>query len=73
MTTELKATLAEHAAGNYRVLMNMADELLAVAVDRDLPRLDERLYLDHFQQPVRPRPAAPRKRDAATAAAPPAR
>lgn len=68
MTTELKATLAEHAAGNYRVLMNMADELLAVAVDRELPRLDERLYLDHFQQPARPRPPGVRKRDTATAA-----
>jgi hypothetical protein len=32
MTTELKATLADHAAGNYRVLMNLSDELLAVAV-----------------------------------------
>jgi general secretion pathway protein A len=68
MTTELKVTLAEHAAGNYRVLMNMADELLAVAVDRDLSRLDERLYLDHFQQPVRAKPAA-RKRDGATSPA----
>ena len=28
MTTELKSTLADHAAGNYRVLMNMADEQL---------------------------------------------
>ena len=25
LTTELKSTLADHAAGNYRVLMNMAD------------------------------------------------
>jgi type II secretory pathway predicted ATPase ExeA len=28
MTSELKATLADHAAGNYRVLMNLCDELL---------------------------------------------
>jgi hypothetical protein len=48
--------------------MNMADELLAVAVDRELPRLDERLYLEHFQQPARPRPAAARKRDTPAAA-----
>lgn len=34
MTSELKATLADHAAGNYRVLMNLADELLTVAADR---------------------------------------
>jgi general secretion pathway protein A len=54
MTTELKATLADHAAGNYRVLMNMCDELLSVAADREIPRLDEKLFLDvfaHHQQP----------------------
>jgi type II secretory pathway predicted ATPase ExeA len=50
MTDELKATLADHAAGNYRVLMNLAEELLSVAADRDLPRLDEKLFLDVFGQ-----------------------
>ena len=52
MTTELKATLADHAAGNYRVLMNLADELLTAAVDRELPRLDEKLFLEAFGQPA---------------------
>lgn len=52
MTEELKATLADHAAGNYRVLMNLADELLSVAADRELPRLDERLYLEVFAPPA---------------------
>jgi type II secretory pathway predicted ATPase ExeA len=61
MTTELKATLADHAAGNYRVLMNLADELLATAVDRDLPRLDEKLYLETFAQPA-PKKASIKKR-----------
>jgi type II secretory pathway predicted ATPase ExeA len=56
MTTELKATLADHAAGNYRVLMNLADELLTVAADRELPRLDEKLYLDVFGQAPKPKP-----------------
>ena len=51
MSTELKATLADHAAGTYRVLMNLCDELLAIALDRDLPRLDEKLYLEAFSQP----------------------
>jgi general secretion pathway protein A len=55
MTTELKATLADHAAGNYRVLMNLADELLTVAADRDLPRLDEKLFLDVFAQAPKPK------------------
>jgi type II secretory pathway predicted ATPase ExeA len=48
MTTELKTTLAEHAAGNYRVLMNLADELLAAALERDIPQLDEKLFFDVF-------------------------
>jgi general secretion pathway protein A len=60
MTAELKATLADHAAGNYRVLMNLADELLTVAADRDLPRLDEKLFLDVFGQP--PKPKSPTRR-----------
>jgi general secretion pathway protein A len=62
MTTELKATLADHAAGNYRILMNLADELLANALDRDLPRLDEKLFLESFGQPAPKKPAAPKKR-----------
>jgi len=44
MTSELRVTLADHAAGNYRVLMNLGDELLAVAADRELARLDEKLF-----------------------------
>jgi type II secretory pathway predicted ATPase ExeA len=61
MTDELKATLADHSAGNYRVLMNLADELLTVAADRDLPRLDEKLFLDVFGQTPKPKSPA-RKR-----------
>jgi type II secretory pathway predicted ATPase ExeA len=62
MTTELKSTLADHAAGNYRVMANLADELLATAADRDLPRLDEKLYLDVFQaQAPKMRPAAKKR------------
>lgn len=62
MSTELKATLADHAAGNYRVLMNLADELLSVAVDRQLAKLDEKLYMEVFA-PAQPRPkTAPRRR-----------
>ena len=51
MTAQLKNTLAEHAAGNYRILMNLADELLGEAADRELPRIDEKLFLDVFQPP----------------------
>jgi type II secretory pathway predicted ATPase ExeA len=62
MTTELKVTLAEHAVGNYRVLMNLAEELLALAVERELPRLDEKLFLDTYQQAGRTRAAGGKKR-----------
>lgn len=57
MTSELRVTLADHAAGNYRVLMNLGDELLAVAADRELARLDEKLFLEVFAQPSKPKPA----------------
>jgi type II secretory pathway predicted ATPase ExeA len=58
MTAELKTTLCEHALGNYRVLTTMAAELLAVAAQRELAQLDEKLYLDVFAPP---RSAAPAK------------
>jgi hypothetical protein len=38
---------------NYRVMMNIADELLVAAAERNLPQLDEKLYLDVFQVLVR--------------------
>jgi len=63
MTDELIATLAEHAAGNNRVLMNLGDELLAVAAQRDLSQLDEKLYFEVFAKPQ----TVPAERKPATA------
>ncbi len=60
-TSELRITLAEHAAGNYRVLMNLADELLGVAAERDLARLDEKLFIETFAPPQPARNAARRR------------
>ena len=54
MTPQLRHTLCDHAAGNYRILTTMAAELLAAAAQRDLPLLDEKLYLDVFAQPTQP-------------------
>jgi type II secretory pathway predicted ATPase ExeA len=51
MTDELVGTLSEHAAGNWRALMNMSSELLAVAMLRELMQLDEKLYLEVFAAP----------------------
>lgn len=61
MTTELKTTLAEHAAGNYRVLMNLGDELLSAALDRDQAQLDEKLFFEVFAPP-QPKKAVTKKR-----------
>lgn len=51
MTPQLRHTLCDHAAGNYRILTTMAAELLAAAAQRDLAVLDEKLYLDVFAPP----------------------
>ena len=58
MTSGLMNTLAEHAIGNFRVLSIMASELLAVGLDRQLPQLDEKLYLELFTPKAKPRAAA---------------
>jgi type II secretory pathway predicted ATPase ExeA len=60
MTPELQDTLADHAAGNYRLLMTMGGELLAYGLAQELSQLDERCYLEVFQ-PSRPRPASKKK------------
>jgi type II secretory pathway predicted ATPase ExeA len=51
MTPELRNTLCDHAAGNFRILTSLAGELLSVAARRNLPQLDEKLYLEVFAQP----------------------
>jgi type II secretory pathway predicted ATPase ExeA len=53
MTEPLMHTLTEHAAGNYRLLMSMAGELLLEALAREQEQLDEKLYLEVFQVPNR--------------------
>jgi hypothetical protein len=48
MTKQLKQTLADHAAGNLRVLNSMAADLLTAAAENNLPQLDEKLYFEVF-------------------------
>jgi general secretion pathway protein A len=52
MSPTLKQTLCDHAAGNYRVLTNLAAQLLSVAAQRELPKLDEKLYFEVFAPPA---------------------
>jgi general secretion pathway protein A len=51
MTRGLMETLAEHAMGNYRVLMNTALDLLLSGAKQEATQLDEKLFLETFQLP----------------------
>jgi general secretion pathway protein A len=48
MTTGVQSALCEHAAGNLRLLMHMANELLSEAVRRQVDQIDEKLFFDTF-------------------------
>ena len=52
--------LSEHAAGNYRVLMNMANDLLAAALQREAEQIDEKLFFEVFTS-MPPKPARKRR------------
>lgn len=55
LTASLLATLCEHAAGNLRLLMNMAHDLLAAAAHQEREQIDEKLYFEVFA--LDPKPA----------------
>jgi general secretion pathway protein A len=48
MTAEVIVTLCDHAQGNPRSLMIMADELLAAASQREARQIDETLYFETY-------------------------
>ena len=48
MTEPLIETLVDHSAGNYRLLMTMAAELLAYGSEQEVSQLDEKFYLELF-------------------------
>lgn len=48
MTAAVQTALCEHAAGNYRLLMNMANDLLALALRREESHIDEKLFFEAF-------------------------
>lgn len=58
----LKQTLVTHASGNLRLLNNMAAEILAEAADRELPQLDEKLFLELYSRQLpSPQPRSQRR------------
>jgi hypothetical protein len=54
LTPGLLATLCEHAAGNLRLLMNMANDLLAAACQQEREQIDEKLYFEVFALDPKP-------------------
>ena len=63
--TELVATLCEHAAGNYRALMTMANDLLVNGAQREVKHLAEKLFFDSYtptSEPTTKSVATPSKR-----------
>jgi hypothetical protein len=55
MNAALLQTLCEHAAGNLRLLMNLANELLAAALHEERDQIDEKLFFQVFA--LDPKPA----------------
>lgn len=54
MNEELMETLADHSAGNPRILMILAAEILVLAIKKEATQLDEGLYLEAFPQTQKP-------------------
>lgn len=54
MTSGLKETLADHAAGNLRVLNSMAGELLIKGAQAEAPELNEKLFMEVFSRQRKP-------------------
>ena len=54
MTSGLIQTLCEHAAGNLRLLMNMANDLLLEASHLEREQIDEKLYFEVFALDPKP-------------------
>ena len=51
MTPSLKQTLCERAGGNYRVMTNLGAQLLTAAMQREVMKLDDKLFLELFATP----------------------
>ncbi len=62
MAADLFNTLVDHSSGNYRLLMNMGNDLLAYhpGMSQDVAKLDEKCYLELYQQKAS-RPAFKKK------------
>lgn len=64
MTDPLMEALADHCCGNLRMLNQMAADLLASAAKKEMPRIDEKLFLETFTRQPPPRKPRPVHKDA---------
>lgn len=55
MTPELVNTLADHAQGNLRLMINMANELFTTAIQKNVTTIDEKLFLETCEAARKPR------------------
>ncbi len=62
ITKAVRDALVEHAAGNYRVMMTAAGELLMAAAEKGVAQIDEKLYFELFEQRSNRRPNAARSK-----------
>lgn len=51
MSKELISMLSEHASGNYRVMMIIADNLLCEGMAKEVEQLNEKLFLEVYSTP----------------------
>jgi general secretion pathway protein A len=58
MSSSVLQALCEHAAGNLRLLMNMANDLLTAAIQKEREQIDEKFFFEVFA--LDPKPAAKR-------------
>jgi len=54
LSPSLVQTLCEHASGNLRLLMNMANDLLVAASQQERDVIDEKLYFEVFSLDPKP-------------------
>ena len=67
MAPAVLEALAGHSAGNLRVLMNMAADLLDAAIEKEVERIDEQLFFETFESLVPESKARARPRSRAKA------
>jgi type II secretory pathway predicted ATPase ExeA len=48
LSAAVQDALAEHACGNFRALLTMANDLLALAAQREAEQIDEKLFFEAF-------------------------